>query len=143
MAAAAAGLQEAEATREISLEALIEKEPVTVIMSKRGWIKAMKGHANLSGGSDFKFKEGDKLAYIFYAQTTDKLLLATASGRFYTIGVDKLPGARGFGEPIGTMVDIEAGNDIVALLPADPQRPDAARFVKWQRLCCKNDRCAR
>ncbi len=111
---------EAEAAGEISVEALIEKEPITVIMSQRGWIKAMKGHADLSAQKDFKFKEGDRLAHIFHAQTTDKLLVATASGRFYTIGADKLPGARGFGEPIGSMVDIEAGNDIVALLPADP-----------------------
>ena len=114
-------LEEAGAAAEISLEALIEKEPVTVIMSKRGWIKAMKGHTDLSAQKDFKFKEGDELAYIFHAQTTDKLLVATASGRFYTIGADKLPGARGFGEPIGTMVDIEGGNDIVALMPADPK----------------------
>ncbi len=111
-------LEEAGAAREISLESLIEKEPVTVIMSQRGWIKAMKGHADLSARGDFKFKEGDGPAYAFHAQTTDKILVATANGRFYTIGADKLPGARGFGEPLGTMIDIEAGNDIVALLPA-------------------------
>jgi topoisomerase IV subunit A len=111
-------LEEAGAAREIALESLIEKEPVTVIMSKRGWIKAMKGHADLSARADFKFKEGDGPAYAFHAQTTDKILVATANGRFYTIGADKLPGARGFGEPLGTMIDIEAGNDIVALLPA-------------------------
>ena len=112
-------LEEAGIAAEISLEALIEKEPVTVILSKRGWIKAMKGHADLASQKDFKFKEGDDLAHIFHAQTTDKLLIATASGRFYTIGADKLPGARGFGEPIGTMLDIEAGNDIIAVLPSE------------------------
>ncbi len=106
-------LIEASAPREIPLEAMIEKEPITVIMSKRGWIKAMKGHADL--GSDFKFKEGDGPAFAFHAQTTDKLLIATASGRFYTLGADKLPGARGFGEPLTTMIDIDAGNDIIAL----------------------------
>jgi topoisomerase IV subunit A len=113
-------LEEAGAAREISLEAFIEKEPVTVIMSQRGWIKAMKGHADVSSQKDFKFKEGDGPAYAFHAQTTDKILVATANGRFYTIGADKLPGARGFGEPLGTMIDIEGGNDIVALLPATP-----------------------
>jgi topoisomerase IV subunit A len=113
-------LEEAGAAREISLESLIEKEPVTVIMSKRGWIKAMKGHADLSARADFKFKEGDGPAYAFHAQTTDKILVATANGRFYTIGADKLPGARGFGEPLGTMIDIEAGNDIAALLTVTP-----------------------
>ncbi len=111
-------LVEAGASREISLESLIEKEPVTIIMSKRGWIKAMKGHADLAAQKDFKFKEGDGPAYAFHAQTTDKILVATANGRFYTLGADKLPGARGFGEPLGTMIDIEGGNDIVALLPA-------------------------
>ncbi len=109
-------LEEAGAAREIPLEAMIEREPVTIIMSKRGWIKAMKGHADLSAQKDFKFKEGDGPAYAFHAQTTDKILVATANGRFYTIGADKLPGARGFGEPLGTMIDIEAGNDIVKLL---------------------------
>lgn len=111
-------LEEAGQAREISLEAFVEREPVTVIMSKRGWIKAMKGHADLSARADFKFKEGDGPAFAFHAQTTDKILIATANGRFYTLGADKLPGARGFGEPVGTMIDIEAGNDIVAVLPA-------------------------
>ena len=113
-------LEEAAAVREISLEAFIEKEPVTVIMSQRGWIKAMKGHADLSTPDSFKFKEGDGPAYAFHAQTTDKILVATANGRFYTVGADKLPGARGFGEPIATMIDMDAGNDIVAMLPATP-----------------------
>lgn len=111
-------LEEAGQAREISLEAFVEREPVTVIMSKRGWIKAMKGHADLSSRADFKFKEGDGPAFAFHAQTTDKILIATANGRFYTLGAEKLPGARGFGEPVSTMIDIEAGNDIVAVLPA-------------------------
>jgi topoisomerase-4 subunit A len=111
-------LEEAGQAREISLEAFVEREPVTVIMSKRGWIKAMKGHADLSARADFKFKEGDGPAFAFHAQTTDKILIATANGRFYTLGADKLPGARGFGEPVGTMIDIETGNDIVAVFPA-------------------------
>jgi topoisomerase-4 subunit A len=113
-------LEEAAPAREISLEAFVEREPVTVILSKRGWIKAMKGHADLSVKADYKFKEGDALAQIFHCQTTDKILVATANGRFYTVGADKLPGARGFGEPLGTMIDIEAGNDIVTLLPVVP-----------------------
>jgi topoisomerase-4 subunit A len=111
-------LEEAGQAREISLEAFVEREPVTVIMSKRGWIKAMKGHADLSARADFKFKEGDGPAFAFHAQTTDKILIATENGRFYTLGAEKLPGARGFGEPVSTMIDIEAGNDIVAVLPA-------------------------
>jgi len=112
-------LIEAAPAKEISLEAFIEKEPVTVIMSKRGWIKAMKGHADLSQPDSFKFKEGDGPRYAFHAQTTDKLLMACDNGRFYTIGADKLPGARGFGEPVGSMVDLEAGAEPVALMVAD------------------------
>ena len=114
-------LEEAGQAREISLEAFVEREPVTVILSKRGWIKAMKGHVDLSARADFKFKEGDGPAHAFHAQTTDKILIATANGRFYTVGADKLPGARGFGEPVATMVDIEAGNDIVSILPTVPE----------------------
>jgi len=113
-------LEEAGQAREISLEAFVEREPVTVIMSKRGWIKAMKGHADLSARADFKFKEGDGPAFAFHAQTTDKILIATANGRFYTLGADKLPGARGFGEPVSTMIDIETGNDIIAVFSAVP-----------------------
>ncbi|MBH9537444.1 DNA topoisomerase IV subunit A [Novosphingopyxis sp. YJ-S2-01] len=110
------GLEEAAATVEVPLEAMIEREPLTVIVSRRGWIRAMKGHGNDVSG--VKFKEGDELAFAFEAQTTDKLLVATASGRFYTLGADKLPGARGFGEPIGSMVDIDGGNAIVKVLAA-------------------------
>jgi topoisomerase-4 subunit A len=110
-------LIEAAPAREIALEAFVEREPVTVILSKRGWIKAMKGHADLSAKAEYKFKEGDALAQVFHTQTTDKILVVTANGRFYTIGADKLPGARGFGEPLGTMIDIEAGNDILTLIP--------------------------
>ncbi len=113
-------LVEAAPAREISLEAFVEREPVTVILSKRGWIKAMKGHADLSAKADYKFKEGDAMAQVFHCQTTDKILVATANGRFYTVGADKLPGARGFGEPLGTMIDLEAGNDVVTLLPVVP-----------------------
>ncbi len=115
-------LIEAAPAKEISIEAFIEKEPVTVIMSQRGWIKAMKGHADLSEPESFKFKEGDGPKFAFHAQTTDKLLLAMDNGRFYTIGADKLPGARGFGEPVGSMVDLEAGAEPVALMVAEPER---------------------
>jgi topoisomerase-4 subunit A len=111
-------IEEAGPVREIPLEAMIEREPVTVIMSKRGWIRAMKGHVDLTNPDAMKFKEGDGPAFFFHAQTTDKLLLAAANGRFYTLGADKLPGGRGFGEPVRLMVDIEGEGNIVALLPA-------------------------
>jgi topoisomerase-4 subunit A len=111
-------IEEAGPTRDIPLEAMIEREPITVIMSQRGWIRAMKGHVDLSNPEAMKFKEGDGPRYFFHAQTTDKILLASSGGRFYTLGADKLPGGRGFGEPVRLMVDIEGEGDIAALFPA-------------------------
>jgi len=114
-------IEEAAPAREIPLEAMIEREPVTVIMSRRGWIKAMKGHADLSAAELTKFKEGDGPGFAFHAQSTDKLLIALDNGRFYTLGAEKLPGARGFGEPVRGMLDMDADAQIVALMPYDPQ----------------------
>jgi topoisomerase-4 subunit A len=111
-------IQEAGPAREIPLEAMIEREPLTVILSKRGWIRAMRGHVDLASAETLKFKEGDGPAFAFHAHTTDKLLLATADGRFYTLAADKLPGGRGFGEPVKLMVDIEGEGNAVALLKA-------------------------
>ena len=111
-------IEEAAPTREIPLEAMIEREPITVIMSKRGWIRAMKGHVELSNSEALKFKEGDSPDFFFHAYTTDKLLLASTAGRFYTLAADRLPGGRGFGEPVKLMVDIEGEGNVVALFPA-------------------------
>ncbi|HEU4961897.1 MAG TPA: DNA topoisomerase IV subunit A [Sphingomonas sp.] len=111
-------VEEAGPARDIPLEAMIEREPITVIMSQRGWIRAMKGHVELAAADTLKFKEGDGPAFAFHAQTTDKILLAIESGRFYTLAADKLPGGRGFGEPVRLMVDIEGEQEIVGLLPA-------------------------
>ena len=114
-------VEEAAPARDIPLEAMIEREPVTVILSRRGWIRAMKGHVELAAADTLKFKEGDGPAFAFHAQTTDKLLLAAADGRFYTLGADKLPGGRGFGEPVRAMIDLDGGTNVVALLPAARQ----------------------
>ncbi|WAC22069.1 DNA topoisomerase IV subunit A [Blastomonas sp. SL216] len=114
-------LQEAAPAREIPLEAMIEREPVTVIMSRRGWIKAMKGHADLSAAELTKFKEGDGPGFAFHAQSTDKLLIALDNGRFYTLGAEKLPGARGFGEPVRGMLDMDADAQIIALMPYEAE----------------------
>ncbi|HEX7871438.1 MAG TPA: DNA topoisomerase IV subunit A [Sphingobium sp.] len=113
-------IQEAAPTRDIPLEAMIEREPITVILSQRGWIRAMKGHADLSATDTLKFKEGDGPAFALHAQTTDKLLLTTSDGRFFTLGADKLPGGRGFGEPVRLMVDVANESQIVALMVARP-----------------------
>jgi len=111
-------IEEAGPLREIPLEAMIEREPITVIMSERGWIRAMKGHVDHAEADLLKFKEGDGPRFFFHAQTTDKLLLAAANGRFYTLAADKLPGGRGFGEPVRLMIDVEGEGSFVELMPA-------------------------
>jgi topoisomerase-4 subunit A len=111
-------IEEAGPTKEIPLEAMIEREPITVILSQRGWIRAMKGHVEEVSGDALKFKEGDALAFVVRAQTTDKLLVAADNGRFYTLAGDKLPGGRGFGEPVRLMIDLEGERQIVGLLAA-------------------------
>ncbi len=95
------------------LESLIEKEPVTVVCSTKGWIRTLKGH--VENGSDVKYKDGDKGRFWLPAQTTDKVLVFATNGRFYTIGCDKLPGGRGHGEPLRLMIDLGNDQDIVAM----------------------------
>lgn len=86
-------------------EALVEREPVTVVVSDKGWIRTMKGHVeDLSG---LTFKQDDKLGFAFFAETTSKLLLFATNGKFYTLDVAKLPGGRGHGEPIRQFIDLE------------------------------------
>ena len=109
-------LEEAAPPKEIPLEAMIEREPITVVMSQRGWIRAMKGHVDEDGLTKLKYKEGDGPRFAFAAQTTDKLLLAADDGRIYTLGADNLPSARGFGEPVRSMVDVEEGAEITGLV---------------------------
>ena len=108
---------EAGPAREIPLEAMIDREPITVILSQRGWIRAMAGHRDLAAADTLKFKEGDGPLFAFHAHTTDRLLLAAANGRVFTLAADKLPGGRGFGEPVRLMVDLEGEGAPVALLP--------------------------
>ena len=111
-------VEEAAPARDIPLEAMIEREPITVIMSQRGWVRAMKGHVALDAAEALKFKEGDGPAFAFHAQTTDKILLVAEDGRFFTLGGDKLPGGRGFGEPVRLMIDLPDGTGIVNIFPA-------------------------
>jgi topoisomerase-4 subunit A len=103
-------------TREIDWTAMVEKEPITVILSQRGWIRAMKGHLALEQVGDLKWREGDGPFIHFHAQTTDRLALFASNGRVYTLAGDKLPSARGFGEPVRLFIDLEAEVDIVQLL---------------------------
>ena len=99
----------------LSLAAMIDREPVTVIVSAKGWIRALKGHADLAAGDALRFKEGDGAAFAFHAQTTDRIVVAAATGRCYTLAADRLPGGRGFGEPVRLMIDLDGAAAIVAV----------------------------
>ena len=100
---------------EAAMEAMIVREPITVILSERGWIRAAKGR--VEDPSELKFKEGDKLGFLVSAETTDKLLIFASDGRFFTVGCDKLPSARGHGEPLRLMLDLDDKTDIIDLFP--------------------------
>jgi len=114
-------IEEVAPAREIDWTAMIEKEPITVILSQRGWIRAMKGHLALDQVADLKWREGDGPFIHFHAQTTDRLALFASNGRAYTLSGDKLPSARGFGEPVRLLIDLDAEVDIVQLLVVRPE----------------------
>jgi len=99
-------------------QAMIEREPVTIVVSEKGWLRAMKGH--MADFSTLAFKEGDKLKLAFHAETTDKILLFTTGGKFFTIGANTLPGGRGHGEPIRILVDMENDQDILTAFVHNP-----------------------
>jgi topoisomerase-4 subunit A len=103
-----------------AIEAMIVREAITVILSERGWIRAQKGR--VEDPSELKFKEGDKLGFLVPAETTDKLLIFASDGRFFTIPCDKLPSARGHGEPLRLMIDLDDKVGIEAVFPHKPGR---------------------
>ncbi len=107
-----------------AIEAMIVREPITVVISERGWIRAAKG--NVQDPSELKFKEGDSLAFLVPAETTDKLLLFASDGRFFTLGCDKLPSGRGHGEPLRLMVDID---DAVKIMDVFTHKPGRKRVI--------------
>ncbi|MEQ8818118.1 MAG: DNA topoisomerase IV subunit A [Thalassobaculum sp.] len=99
----------------VPTEALVEREPITVICSEKGWIRALKGH--IGADQEVKYKEGDGERFRLHAETTDRILVFATDGRFYTIGGDKLPSGRGHGEPIRLMIDLANEEDLVAIRP--------------------------
>ena len=105
-------------------EAMIEKEPITVICSAKGWIKAMKGHEIDVKG--IKYKDGDRAAFTMEAMTTDKILIFGSNGRFYTLGGDQLPSGRGFGEPVRLMVGLPNDADVIDM---EVYQPDTKMVV--------------
>jgi topoisomerase IV subunit A len=109
-------LADAPAEIAATVEDFVEREPVTVICSEKGWIRAAKGHLDDKAVADLKFKEGDGPRFAVQAQSIDKILVFGTNGRFYTLGCDRLPGARGHGEPIRLMIELGNDHDIVQLL---------------------------
>jgi topoisomerase-4 subunit A len=113
------GFAEAGEVAEVPIEAMIEREPITIVCSKMGWIRAMKGHIDLS--TEMKFRDGDEGRFLFHAETTDKLLIFSTAGRAYTLSAANLPGGRGLGEPLRLMVDLPNEAEIVDLFVHRPE----------------------
>ncbi|MGB7270556.1 MAG: DNA topoisomerase IV subunit A [Albidovulum sp.] len=105
---------EAGVVEDVPIEAMIDREPITIICSKMGWIRAMKGHNALD--AEVKFKDGDEARFALHAETTDRILLVGSNGRFYTLLGANLPGGRGMGEPVRLLVDLPNEADIVDLV---------------------------
>ena len=100
--------------------AFIQKEPITVVMSQKGWIRALKGHGH--DASTIKYKDEDKGSFVLTCVTTDKLIIFASNGKFYTIGADKLPGGRGNGDPIRLLIDLENDHEPVGMFVHNPDR---------------------
>jgi topoisomerase-4 subunit A len=98
----------------------VEREPITVVCSQKGWLRALKGHQEQSG--DDKYREGDRARFWFHAQTTDQIMLLSTDGRFFTLDGSKLPGGRGNGEAIRTFIDLPPEADIVTMFAHVPGR---------------------
>ena len=111
---------EAGEIEEVPLEAMIDREPITVVCSQMGWIRAMSGHIDLT--RELKFKDGDGPLFTFHAETTDRLLVFGTNGRFYTLSAANLPGGRGMGEPLRLIVDLPNEAEILDILVHDPGR---------------------
>ncbi len=111
---------EAGVIEDVPIEAMIDREPITVVCSKMGWIRAMSGHVDLN--RELKFKDGDEARFMLHAETTDRLLVFGSNGRFYTLSAASLPGGRGMGEPLRLMVDLPNEAEIIDLFIHKPAR---------------------
>src|SRR6202012_5616375 len=120
-------------------EAFVEREPVTIVVSEKGWVRTLKGHvADLSG---LAFKTDDKLDHAFFAESTSKLLLFATNGRFYSLDVAKLPGGRGHGEPIRMFIDMEQDAAIVSLFANTGGRKFLIASQEGQGFIVSEDDC--
>lgn len=104
---------EAPADIDVPVEALIEKEPITVILSQKGWTRCIKGHVDLN--DDFKFKDDDALLYAIHAQTTDKIVLLDNKGKFFNVAAKDIPSGRGFGQPVRLMIDLANNDEVISM----------------------------
>ena len=129
------------------LPALVEREPITVVCSDKGWIRALKGHLGADAG--LKYKDGDRARFLLHAHTTDRLTLFATNGRFYSLACDKLPAGRGHGEPIRLHIELANDQDVVQLLIHHPERDllvaasDGRGFVVAERAAVAHTRSGR
>jgi topoisomerase-4 subunit A len=120
-------------------QSMIEKEPVTVVCSEKGWIRTMRGH--LEDVSGLTYKDGDKGQFTFHAMSTDKVMLFSSSGKFFTFDVSKLPGGRGHGEPVRLMCDLDAADSIVALFLHQPGTKRLLASTEGDGFVVPEDEC--
>jgi topoisomerase-4 subunit A len=111
----------------VPIETFIEREPVTIVCSEKTWIRAFKGHT--VEPIEVKYKDGDQHQFFLRAHTTDRLLVFSSKGKFYTIGVDKLAGGKGFGEPMRLYIDLAQDEEIITLLTYAPSTSEDAKFL--------------
>lgn len=104
---------------EVPVEVFVEKEPITIILSQKGWIRCIKGHSDLN--EEFKFKDDDSLLKAIHAQTTDKIILFDTSGKFFNISGSEIPSGRGFGQPLRLMVDLGNNDNICDMFAFEPK----------------------
>ncbi|MCL2474067.1 MAG: DNA topoisomerase IV subunit A [Alphaproteobacteria bacterium] len=110
-------ISDAQVMTEVPIEAVVEKENITIILSNKGWIRAIRGHVaeDAEIRNSLKYKEGDEAGFVLNAQTTDKILVFATNGKVYTVSCDKLPPGRGFGEPIRLMIELSGDEDIIGV----------------------------
>ncbi|MEM1075659.1 MAG: DNA topoisomerase IV subunit A [Pseudomonadota bacterium] len=113
-------IAEAAEVEDVPIEAMIDREPITIVCSQMGWVRAMTGHIDLE--RELKFKDGDGPRFIFHAETTDRLVVFGSNGRFYTVSASNLPGGRGMGEPLRLMIDLPNEAEIVSIFAHQPDR---------------------
>jgi topoisomerase-4 subunit A len=135
------GFEGAPEHDEAAIEAaMVEREPVTVVVSEKGWIRALRG--NVTDLAGLQFKSDDKLKLAFFAETTSKLLVFATNGRFYTIEASKLPGGRGHGEPVRLFIDLEQESDVITVFPFKGGRKFLVASVAGRGFVVPEDECA-